>query len=103
MPKPLVVSIPHRLGKDEALRRIRNGFANASTNFGSILTVEEQTWTGDSLAFRVGALGQHASGTIDVQEDHVRMEVTLPGLLGALAEKIIPAIRRQGTLLLEKK
>jgi hypothetical protein len=34
---------------------------------------------------------------------HVRLEVMLPWLLAALAEKIVPAIRKEGTLLLEKK
>jgi hypothetical protein len=48
-------------------------------------------------------LGQTASGTIDVAQDHVRLEVTLPGLLAAFAEKIAPAIRKEGTLMLEKK
>jgi hypothetical protein len=48
-------------------------------------------------------LGQAASGTIDVTQEHVRLEVMLPWLLAALAEKIVPAIRKEGTLLLEKK
>jgi len=51
----------------------------------------------------VRALGQSADGKIDVFDDHVRLEVTLPWLLGKIAEKIIPTIRKEGTLLLEKK
>jgi hypothetical protein len=103
MSKPLVVSIPHRLGKDEAARRLKAGLAGARTNFGHILTIDEETWTGDQLAFRVRALSQSASGTIDVADDHVRLEVTLPWLLATLADKLTPAIRQQGTLMLEKK
>jgi hypothetical protein len=38
-----------------------------------------------------------------VAEDHVRLEATLPWLLGILAEKVTPIIRREGMLLLEKK
>jgi Putative polyhydroxyalkanoic acid system protein (PHA_gran_rgn) len=103
MSKPVVVSIPHRLGKEEALARLKSGFTRARTNFGYLLTVEDEAWSGDHLQFRVRALGQVAGGTIDVAEDHVRLEVTLPWLLAAFAEKITPAIRREGTLLLEKK
>ncbi|HEV3373288.1 MAG TPA: polyhydroxyalkanoic acid synthase, partial [Xanthobacteraceae bacterium] len=33
MSKPLTVSIPHRLGKEEALRRLKSGLANAHANF----------------------------------------------------------------------
>ena len=103
MTQPLVVSIPHRLGQDEALRRIKSGLAEARDKFGQFFRVDEETWTGNRLQFRVNALAQSASGTIDVFDDHVRLEVVLPWLLAKLAEAIQPAIRKEGTLLLEKK
>jgi hypothetical protein len=58
---------------------------------------------GDHLQFQVSALGQAASGSIDVAEDYVRLEVFLPWLLAKLAESLQPLIRKEGTLLLEKK
>ncbi len=73
------------------------------TNYGHLLAVQEETWNGDRLLFQVSALGQAAAGIIDVAEDHVRLEVTLPWLLAKLAEKIQPMIRKEGTLMLEKK
>jgi Putative polyhydroxyalkanoic acid system protein (PHA_gran_rgn) len=103
MSKPVVVSIPHRLGKEEALSRLKAGFTRARTSFGYVLTIDEETWSGDHLQFRVRSLGQVAAGTIDVAADHVRLEVELPWLLAAFAEKITPVIRKEGTLLLEKK
>lgn len=103
MSKPLVVSIPHRLGREEATRRLKSGLGNARANFAHLLTIEEETWSGDTVNFRVRSLGQVAHGTIDVLEDSVRLEVTLPWLLAKLAEKLTPAIRKEGTLLLEKK
>jgi len=103
MSKPLVVSIPHRLGQQEATNRLKAGLGNARSNFGHLLAVEEETWTGNRVQFRVRSLGQSAAGTIDIFEDNVRLEVTLPWLLGMIAEKIAPAIRKEGTLLLEKK
>jgi hypothetical protein len=102
MSKPVVVSIPHRLGKDIALARLKSGFTRARTKFGHLLTVEEEVWSGDHLEFQVRVVGQVAGGTIDVAQDHVRLEVTLPWLLAAFAEKIAPAICKEGTLLLEK-
>jgi Putative polyhydroxyalkanoic acid system protein (PHA_gran_rgn) len=103
MSQPLVVSIPHRLGKQEAMHRLKTGLANARANYAQWLTLDEETWSGDSVEFRVRALGQSANGKIDVFDDHVQLEVTLPWLLGKIAEKIIPTIRKEGTLLLEKK
>jgi hypothetical protein len=70
MSEPLVVSIPHYLGKEEALRRLKTGLAEVGTNFGHLFSVREQIWTGDHLRFQVRALGQSASGSIDVADDH---------------------------------
>ena len=103
MSEPLVVSIPHRLGKDEALRRLKTGLAQVGTSFGHLFSVREQTWTGDHLRFQVSALGQSASGSIDVAEEYVRLEVFLPWLLARIVGTILPLIRKEGTLLLEKK
>src|SRR5262245_55968216 len=103
MSQPLIVSIPHRLGKEEALRRLKAGLGSVRTSYGQVLAVQEEIWSGDHLQFRVSALGQVAFGGIDVADDHVRLEVTLPWLLAKIAEKITPAIRKEGTLLLEKK
>jgi Putative polyhydroxyalkanoic acid system protein (PHA_gran_rgn) len=103
MSQPLVLSIPHRLGKDEAVRRLKSGLGSVQTNFGHVLSVQEEIWTGDHLQFRVSALAQVASGTIDVADDHVRLTVALPWLLAQLAEKMRPFIQNQGQLMLEKK
>ena len=47
MSEPLIVVIPHRLGKDEALRRIKDGLGRAKTEFAWLLSLEEEVWTGD--------------------------------------------------------
>ena len=103
MSKPLIVSIPHRLGKDEAVRRLRSGLEGVRSDFKHIFTVQEETWVGDSLTFRIAAVGQTASGVIDVHEDHVQMELQLPWLLHQIVEKAQGLIRKRGQLLLEKK
>jgi hypothetical protein len=100
---PLTVSIPHRLGREEALRRLKKGLDRVNTDFGSFIAVDEATWSGDRVAFRVRALGQASSGTIEVFESHLQLEVTLPWLLAKLADRFVPAIRKEATLLLEKK
>ena len=47
MPPPLIVSIPHRLGRDEATRRLKSG--RARTKLGQIFAIEEETWTDNRL------------------------------------------------------
>ena len=77
MSEPLVITISHRLGKDEALSRIQGALGKASSSFPA-LHVEQETWTGDRMDFRVRALGQVAAGNVQVGEQDVRLEVTLP-------------------------
>jgi hypothetical protein len=103
MSEPLIVVIPHRVGKDEALRRIKEGLGRAKTEFAWLLTMEEEAWTGDRLTFSAAALGQRASGTIDVFETGVRLEVTLPWLLARFAHAAQRVIGQKGQLMLEKK
>ena len=103
MSAPFIVSIPHRLGKDEAVRRLKSGLGNASANYQHLFAVEEGICTGEHLQFRVRALGQVASGTIDVAEEYVTLQVFLPWLLAKIAAAIQPLVRKEGTLLLEKK
>jgi hypothetical protein len=103
MPEPLVVAIPHRLGKEEALRRIKGGLTRAESEFAWAVRFDDQRWDGDRLDFRLSAIGQSASGAITVGEDTVRVEVMLPWLLARFASAAQRVIGEKGHLLLEKK
>jgi hypothetical protein len=102
MSAPLVVSIPHSLGREEAARRLKTGLTRATTSV-PMLKVDEERWDGDRMIFRVRAMGQAASGHVDVAEDHVTVEVLLPWLLQRFAEVAQAAIKSRGNLLLTKK
>ena len=99
---PLIVVIPHSLGKAEVLRRLKPGLANAAQSF-PLLCVEEENWSGDLMTFRVRALGQVAAGTIEAAESHVRLEVTLPAFIARFAEKIKSVVQSRGKILIEQK
>jgi hypothetical protein len=102
MAAPLVVSLPHSLGREEAIRRLKTGLTRAATSV-PVLKVDEERWDGDRLIFRVRAIGQAASGHVDIDDTHVRVEVTLPWLLQRFAEVAQAAIKQRGNLLLTKK
>lgn len=101
--QPFMVSIPHKLGKEEATRRLKAGLGSVRSEYGKILQINEEIWSGDRLAFQLTALKQQVSGTIDVAEDHVKLEVMLPWLLAGLAHGIQATIRSRATRMLEKK
>ncbi|MGB3045598.1 MAG: polyhydroxyalkanoic acid system family protein [Xanthobacteraceae bacterium] len=102
MSAPLIVSIPHRLSREEARRRLQSGLTRAASHV-PVLSVDEEHWDGDRMTFRVRALGQAASGHVDIADDHVRLEVMLPWLLQRFAEVAQKAIRQSGRMLLEKR
>src|SRR4051794_1350599 len=102
MSAPLVVSIPHQLGREEATRRLKAGLARAASSI-PVLKGDEERWEDNRMMLRVRALGQIASGHVDVADDHVQVEVTLPWLLQRFAEVAQVAIRNRGNLLLTKR
>jgi hypothetical protein len=102
MSEPLIVSIPHSLGKEEARRRLETGLGQATANV-PVLKIEEQLWSDDRLTFCVRALGQVASGTIEVEENFVRLRVLLPWMLAKFARAIQSVANARGRLLLDKK
>jgi Putative polyhydroxyalkanoic acid system protein (PHA_gran_rgn) len=100
MAEPVVITIAHKLGKEEALRRIKPALGKASESF-PVLKVEEEMWSGERMDFRVRALGQVAAGNVQVADDSVRLEVTLPWLLHKFAETVQKTIGSRGRILLE--
>lgn len=103
MPQPFAVSLPHKLGKDEARRRLEAGIGKAASQFGAVISIDEEIWSGDRLTFKITALKQHASGTLDVYDDRVQLEVMLPWLLAGISHGAQAIIRERGQRLLEKK
>jgi putative polyhydroxyalkanoate system protein len=81
----LTASIPHRLTRAEAKRRIQEALATGRREYGSRLHDLRESWTGDRLDFALSALGQSISGNLTVDDQAVHVEVALPWLLAMLA------------------
>ena len=103
MNETVTVIVAHRLGKEDAVRRLKEGLANANGRLGSMIAIDDESWQGDTLRFRTRALGQSAAASIEVLEDALRVDVSLPWLLAKAAKRLAPVLREQATLLLEKK
>ena len=58
MSETVTVTVGHRLGKVEAARRLKEGFARTNGHFGAMIALEQATWEGDTLHLRMRALGQ---------------------------------------------
>jgi Putative polyhydroxyalkanoic acid system protein (PHA_gran_rgn) len=110
MSRPVTVSIPHSLGKDEARRRIEQGFGQlrnqmaggATGLLGKTLTFQER-WEGDRLHFEGSGLGQKMTGRLDIRDNAVDIQLDLPEILAAIADRITGKLKAEGQKLLEKK
>ncbi|WP_293907255.1 polyhydroxyalkanoic acid system family protein [Phenylobacterium sp.] len=99
MSKPVVVAIPHELGRVEARRRIDEGAERLTSQIGAVGDLT-RAWEGDTLRFSLAAIGQTVTGTIAVAEREVRVEIQLPGIFAMIAGKVKSRMRDEGQALL---
>ena len=100
MTQPIEVDLPHKLGKEEARRRIANNIHTLQEHIPGGAQVQSG-WTGDQLNLDVAAMGQSVAATIDVMDDKVRLKVLLPPMLGMFAGMIQAGLQKKGSVLLE--
>ena len=106
MARPVMINIPHALGKAEARSRIANGFGRIQGKLtGGLvgLVAFQERWEGDRLHFDGTALGQQITGHLDVNDENVQMQVELPAILSAIADRIVRTSQEAARKLLEKK
>lgn len=103
MGKPVTVDIPHTLGRIEARRRIEEGIGRLTGQLGAGGSALSKSWDGDRMRFSLTAMGQAISGLVDVADEAVRLEVTLPGFLAMIAGKVKGQIQKEGQVLLEDR
>jgi hypothetical protein len=86
----VTVVIGLRLGKVEAVRRLKEGVARTNGHLGAMIAMEQDTWQGNTLRLRLRALGQSAAASIEVLEEALHIEVSLPWLLMTAAKRLLP-------------
>lgn len=88
MANSIVITLPHRLGAEEARKRIAARIDLMRRDYIDKLGSSEATWNGNTADLRVVVLGQTVAGKIFVMDESVRIEVQLPWVLAALTGKI---------------
>ena len=103
MRKTIDVSIPHRLGRDEARTRLKDGAQRLRTQFGGQAANVEEHWQDYHADFKFTAMGQSITGRMDVEDDAIKLSVVLRWMLAMIADKIRGKIQDEGRKLLERK
>lgn len=100
--EPITVTISHRLGRDEAKRRIDSGLGTIRGELTQFVKSLDYSWEDYRLDFRAMAMFQTITGRIEVYDEFVKVELALPRLLHLMARTIAGRIEKTGTALLEK-
>jgi hypothetical protein len=104
MERPVEVELPHKLGREEARRRIAGNVHRLEDHIPGGAAQVNSNWVGDQLNLDITAMGQKVAALIDVEETKVRCRVMLPGMLAFFAAPIEAALNMKGRdLLLEDK
>jgi hypothetical protein len=104
MQQPIDVDLPHKLGREEARRRIAGNFHKLRDHIPGGASHIDEKWSGDRLNLMVHAMGQAIEAVIDVGETNVHCRIQLPGMLGLFAAPIEAMLKTKGgDLLLEDK
>lgn len=100
MAQPIDIDLPHKLGKDEARRRIADNIHRLQEHIPGGATVHS-SWSGDRLDLSVQAMGEQVHGQLDVREALVNVKLALPGMLGMFSGIVAGVLKSQGGQLLE--
>lgn len=103
MNKPLTVDLPHKLGAEEAKRRMQGSIGKLKDHIPGGSAEVRSSWEGDRMNLLVQAMGQEVSANIDVRETVVRVEVMLPAMLSFFGKQIQGYLESKGGQLLEDK
>ncbi len=95
MAQPVSVDVPHKLGAEEAERRIRDGFGLLQEKLGDKLSSLNVVWTPAHADLQITAMGQTVHGALDFLPEAVRVTVDLPWFLAAIGEKIVGKIAQK--------
>jgi hypothetical protein len=104
MQRPIDVDLPHKLGREEARRRLANNIHKLQDHIPGGASHVDSSWVGDRLNLTVHAMGQAVEAEIDVEETKVHCRIQLPGMLSLFAAPIEAMLKAKGSdLLLEDK
>jgi hypothetical protein len=71
-------SVPHKLGTDEAKKRIVQVITETKGKYGDQVSDLEETWNDGEGTFRFKAMGFSVSGNMHIEPSLAQMEINLP-------------------------
>jgi hypothetical protein len=99
MPR-LTLEVPHALGQDEALRRLKAKFDAARAEHQGRVSNLREEWHDHTLSFAFQAMGMGISGTVAVEPSQVKLNAELPFAAAFFKSAIEQRLRQEVDLIL---
>ncbi|MFM5948920.1 MAG: polyhydroxyalkanoic acid system family protein [Novosphingobium sp.] len=95
------VPIPHKLGKDEARRRLKERSGEAGKMFPGGADVAIDWPSEDRMTMQVSAMGQNVNTLVDIEDEAIIFQLDLPPALSFVEPMIRGVIAEKGQKLLK--
>ena len=89
------IDVPHSLGKDTAVEKLKSFLGNVEEKFKDQISSIDGEWNDNVLSFNFTTYGFTISGTMTVEEEIARMEGQLPFAAMAFRGTIEDSIRKE--------
>lgn len=101
MATPIIIDIPHSLGRDEAKRRMTSGAGKLASHIpGGAATVTHHWPSQDQKSLIVATMGVEVPCTVDAEDTRLRVTLLLPAMLSLMSGPIKAIVQQQGERLL---
>ena len=98
----MTVSIPHQLSRPDAKEKVEQLLDQVKQQYGGSIGRIDETWTDDTLDFKISVMAMSLTGQVFVEDSVVRLEVELPAALAMFAGGVKKTIEEEGRKLLNK-
>jgi len=99
MPK-LTVTVPHALGQEQAVERLKARFHAALQTYGQRVEGLQQQWHDNALTYRFKTLGMSVNGSVSVEPSEVTVVMELPLTASVFKGTIEKQLREELTKIL---
>lgn len=89
------VSVPHTLGQEEAIARLKTFLEKVKAKYGGQISNLQENWGAESGDFSFSAMGFKTSGKVNIAQDKVEIDGSLPMMAMMFKGKIEDTIREQ--------
>jgi hypothetical protein len=96
------MSVPHELGRDDALQRLKGLLGDMKQQYGDKVTDLQENWTDAGGTFSFKAMGFKLSGTLNVTDTEMQFDGELPWAAKPFQGTVEATIRERAERLLKK-